>query len=155
MATFKDRLDRSWNIDITVFEMRKVKNEFNIDFGECASSENKVFGRLAKDPILLVDVLSCLLEDQIKQTGLNERQFAQGIVGIGIKNAADALVEAIVNFSKPLDGAVMKATWEKMTATEEIAAEEVLGVMQELDVKPLIRERINEALKPLLKKSGV
>ena len=86
---------------------------------------------------------------------MNERQFAQGIVGIGIKNAADALVEAIVNFSKPLDGAVMKATWEKMTATEEIAAEEVLGVMKELDVKPLIRERINEALKPLLKKSGV
>jgi hypothetical protein len=42
-----------------------------------------------------------------------------------------------------------------MTTTKEVAAEEVLGVMKELDVKAMVRERINEALKPLLKKSGV
>jgi hypothetical protein len=154
MATFKDRLDRTWTIDLTVLEVKKVKNEFKLDLCEWSSRENKVFERLANDPVLLVDVLSCLLEDQIKHLGLTEKQFAQGMAGIGIVNATNALVEAIVNFSPPQEGQVMQAMWKKVQATKELAAVQVLERVENLDLDSLVKRKIDEALSPLPMKSG-
>jgi hypothetical protein len=154
MASFQDRLSRTWNIEITVFELKKVKDEFQLDLAECASADNRLFARLSTDTVLLVDVLSCLLEDQIKQLGLNDRQFAQGIVGVGITHAIEALVEAIVNFSQPREGQLMRAMWNKLESTKELATVRVLGQMDEIDVNKLVTEHIDEALKSLPRKSG-
>jgi hypothetical protein len=154
MATFQDNLSRTWHIDITVIELKKLKDEFQLDLGECASRENKILAQLSTNTVLLVDVLSCLLEEQIKHLGLNERQFAQGIVGAGITKALDALVEAIINFSQPREGQVLRAMWNKLEATKELATERVLGRMEELDVDQLVTQQIDEALKTLPRKSG-
>jgi hypothetical protein len=154
MATFQDNLSRTWHIDITVIELKKLKDEFQLDLGECASRENKILAQLSTNTVLLVDVLSCLLEEQVKQLGLNERQFALGIVGAGITKALDALVEAIINFSQPREGQVLRAMWNKLEATKELATERVLGQMEDLDVDKLVTQQIEEALKTLPKKSG-
>lgn len=154
MASFKDRLDRSWMISLTTIELKKVKDEFKLNLAEWACEDSKLLSRLSSDPILLVDVLSCLLEDQIKQYGFNEKQFAEGIVGVGIENATQALVEALVNFSKPQQGRVIQAVWNKMTATEDLATERVLSRIGELDVQSLVDSQMEGALKKLPMKSG-
>jgi hypothetical protein len=154
MASFKDRLDRTWLIRLTAVELKKVKDEFKLNLAEWACKDNTLLERISNDPILLVDLLSCLLEDQIKQYGFNEHQFAEGIVGVGIENAANALVEALVNFSPPQRGRVIRAVWNKMTATEDWVTEKSLGNLEALDVQALLEAEMAEARKKLPMKSG-
>jgi hypothetical protein len=154
MATFRDQLDRSWTLNITVIEVKKIKKEFELDFNEFASGDGRVIQRLATDTVLLVDVLSTLLEDQIKQRGLDERQFAQGMVGVGIEAATDALVEAVVNFSKPQAGRVIRAVYAKMQATTSLASARVMTRLEDLNVEELVNSQIDKALTLLPKKFG-
>jgi hypothetical protein len=154
MANFKDRLDRGWTLELTVLELKKLKSEFQLDLAEFASRENTVFERLASDPVLLVDVLSCLLEEQIRQVGLSEKQFAQGIAGVGIVNATNALIEAVVNFSRPQEGQIIQAMWAKFQATRELATERVLDRMETLDLERLVGQKLDPILASLPQKSG-
>lgn len=154
MATFNDRLDRQWTIEFTVLDLKKLKREFQIDLAEFVSRDNSLFERLATDPVLLLDVLSCLLEEQIAKRGLDERQFAQGFAGIGLVNATEAFIEAIANFSRPQEGQIIRAVWAKVQATRELATVRVLDRMQTLDLSKLVTEKIDMALAQLPQTSG-
>ena len=154
MATFTDELSREWKLALTVIELKKLKTEFQIDLAEFAGSGSTVFVRLASDPILLVDVLSCLLEEQIKKLGLDEKQFAAGIFGEGIERATSALVEAVINFSKPQEGRIIRAMWNKVQATRELATERVMDRMDALDLSKLVEDKLGEVLPTLPVMSG-
>ncbi len=154
MATFTDELGREWKLALTVIELKKLKTEFQIDLAEFTGSGSTVFVRLSSDPILLVDVLSCLLEERIKKLGLDEKQFAAGIFGEGIERATSALVEAVINFSKPQEGRIIRAMWNKVQATRELATERVMDRMDALDLSKLVENKLGEVLPTLPVMSG-
>lgn len=154
MPSFKDGLNRCWNLEITVIELKRVKDRLGVDLGECAHGKNEVINRLAEDEVFLIDVLSLVLEDQYQKAGLTVEQFVTGFFGQGAHDATEALVEAIANFIRPQRGRVLRAIWRKMTATKELATERVLGEMEDLDIDQMVTARIHGLLSNLPKKSG-
>jgi hypothetical protein len=154
LATFTDQLGREWKLSLTVLDLKKLKTEFALDLAEFAAAQSPAFARLSSDPVLLVDVLSCLLQEQLTKLGLDERQFVAGFVGEGIERATEALIEAIANFSKPQEGRVIRAIWNKVQATRDLATQRVLDRMDSIDLPRLVETKLGGALEQLPLKSG-
>jgi hypothetical protein len=54
--------------------------------------------RLVRDPVLLVDILAVVCEDQIKEHGIDAREFARSMRGDAIETATVALLRETVSF---------------------------------------------------------
>jgi len=154
MPTFKDSLNRSWNLEISILELKKVKERLKVDLAECAHGNNEIITRLSEDAVFLIDILAVVLEDQYQKAGLTVEQFITGFYGSGVDSATHALVEAIANFIRPQRGRILRAMWKKMTAGQEYAAQEMLGKVEELDVEQMVNAKIRGILDSLPSKSG-
>jgi hypothetical protein len=104
-------LGREWSIEITVDEIRTLRKELGINLLAVFQRDSNVLQQLATDPVLLVDTLCVLLEDSIKKKGIDERSFNAGLVGQGIENAVNCLVDSIVLFSPPHQKEMLSAIW--------------------------------------------
>ena len=79
MSSFKDALGREWSFSITVIEVKRLRELIQVDLLDFASEKaDQMFNRLATDPVLLVDLMSILLTDQIQDRGLDERLSVAG-----------------------------------------------------------------------------
>jgi hypothetical protein len=126
MPTFRDSLDRPWTIEITFLEVKKLRSELQLDVLAMFEQESNLFERLSRDTILLVDVVSVLLSDQIRAKEMDEREFARGLVGEGLQNAIDALVEALLSFSPPLKRGMLKEVWSQQQKLEKEVVRQVI-----------------------------
>jgi hypothetical protein len=126
MPTFRDSLDRPWTIEITFLEVKKLRAELQLDVLAMFEQDSNLFERLSRDTILLVDVVSVLLSDQIRAKEMDEREFAKGLLGDGLQNATNALVEALLAFSPPLKRGMLKAVWEQQQKLETAVASKVI-----------------------------
>lgn len=97
MATFKDNEKRDWLVAVTVEDIKQVRAR--LDGLDLADVYSDTLNRLADDPVLLVDVLWVLCEEQAKTAGVTDRQFGRAMAGDSIVNATTALVEAVTDFS--------------------------------------------------------
>jgi hypothetical protein len=154
MPTFKDSVNRSWTIEITVIELKKVKERLGVDLAECGHGNNAIIDRLSMDDVFLVDILAVVLEEQYQKAGLTPEQFVTGLFGQGADDAVNCLVEAIANFLRPQRGRVLRAMWKKLTAGTDYAAEEMLGRVEDLDIEQMVKTKIAGILESLPTKSG-
>jgi hypothetical protein len=134
MSQFTDALGRKWSIEITVLSVKQLRQELGVDLlslaDKPAPGQVGLLQRLASDPVLLVDVISVLLSTEIRNRSLNELEFARGLVGTGILAACDALIEAIVNFTPPQQGQLIKTMHEKVKLIESAGYSKVSTMLE-------------------------
>lgn len=94
-ATFTDLVGREWTIRLDAPLVKRVKEICGIMLTDLRSDP---FLKLSSDPILLVDVLWLLCEDQAKQRAITDQEFGKSISDEQIDSAASALVVAVANF---------------------------------------------------------
>lgn len=106
MHTFTDNTGDSWSIVLLRPQLKQVKAELGIDL---LAVENKtLWMKLIDDLMLLGDLASILLQEQIKTKGLNEEGFAKRFAGEGLENFCQALLQAIVDFFPPRKRAILQ-----------------------------------------------
>lgn len=99
MAEFTDSIGRKWIVNINWVTIEEVKKTIDYDLLKVDSDGALVcIKELIDNPGQLVTVLYALLIDQVTAYKLDERQFAEGMLGTALDEAHYAVCEGIANF---------------------------------------------------------
>lgn len=147
MPQFIDFLERKWILNVNYETVKRVRDELQINLLEVVDkidpkdkTSETLLQRLASDEVLLVDVVSVILTPQINERGLTASQFAEGMMGQGLENATDALIEGIANFSRPQKGRMIRETWSKSKFYESSMTERGIQLLN----SPRLSEAVND-----------
>lgn len=123
MKTFTDNAKRSWDVEINVAAIKRVRDLAQVDLLEIV--EGKLIDRLIRDPILLCDVVYAVCRPQAEQRGVSDEEFGRAMAGDAIEHATAALLEELVSFCpSPRDrknlGRVLEATNRVMDKARDL-----------------------------------
>lgn len=123
MKTFTDNAKRSWNVEINVAAIKRVRDLANVDLLEIV--EGKLIERLIRDPILLCDIVYAACKPQADERSVTDEEFGRAMAGDAIEHATAALLEELVSFCpSPRDrknlGRVLEATNRVMDRARDL-----------------------------------
>ena len=103
MRVFKDKNDFSWEIEVNISALKKVKSYLDLNLLDIfkqnpETQKFELLEKISEDPILLVDLLFVLCEKQVKERNMNAEDFANVFSGEVIENAVNALLYEIIDF---------------------------------------------------------
>jgi len=123
MATFTDTEGRSWIVAVNCATLGRCK-----DAGVDLTRPDAAL-RIADDVLQLGMALWCMVERQAESRGITPEQFAESLgSGEVIDAAADALLEALVDFTRPGRRAVLR----KAIATKQDVDRKAVGVAEQM-----------------------
>lgn len=125
MAKFRDAEGREWELRITVGLLPKLR-----EVGLNAARATEAFETVLKegDPEKIGQWLWALCEEQAAKIGLAPESFAAGMDGPALFAAADAIAEALTDFSqRPTVAAKFKA---KLSAVKTGAEAEAIRAVE-------------------------
>lgn len=146
MSRFKDANHREWHLDITVNELRRVKKMVDLDLLDL--EEGRTIARLANDPILLVDVLWILCEDQAQKEGITDEQFGRSLRGEVIEHATEALFEALTDFFPPQRQILLR----KLIETARTMGQKERALVEMYVNSPALEEFMDQQIEELKQK---
>ena len=123
MKTFTDNAGRSWDISVTVDAVKRVRSLLDVDLMDAASG--KLIQELAEDPVLLCDVIYCIVKPQADEREVTDEDFGKAMAGDAIDQATTAFLEDLVNFFPSLRRQMLEKVLTKLKNLEAIAAEVV------------------------------
>ena len=123
MKTFTDNAGRSWNISITVDAIKRVRSLLDIDLTEAAAG--KLIQQLADNPVLLCDVIYCIVKPEADAKEITDEDFGKAMAGDAIDQATSAFLEDLVNFFPSRKREMLEKVLIKLKNLEAIAAEVV------------------------------
>lgn len=124
MHSFFDRRGFTWEVNINVSQVKRVKDALDVDLLRLDDENN--LNRLAQDPVLLADVLFVLCSKQAKDRGVDDVQFGEQLAGDTIEDATTAFLEELVSFFPNQKRRVLAKALDKIKAVEAQAAEAAL-----------------------------
>ena len=104
MKTFTDSKGRTWEVELNIRQMKRVRDTLGIDLVNVISANKDgsvstdTLERVANDPILLVDILWVLCEGQAKPAGVTDDDFGSSLAGDSIEEATRAFLDELVDF---------------------------------------------------------
>lgn len=126
MPTFKDASAREWVLEVTVDDIRTVRERLKYDLVDI--SEDSI-NKLYDDPVLLVDVIWLLCESQATGRKISDVEFGRSLKGDAIEEATAALLEAIADFfpgsRRSLLKKVISTTADMRVAVDGMAMEQI------------------------------
>lgn len=129
MAKFTDRQGGEWVLTLTVETIRRVRSETGYDLAAVFTAEGMT---KLTDPSLLVDVLCSVVGGQLASKQLTPKQFGELFDGDSLESAANALLEASVDFLPSGRREVIRKLWSKAdevaTAASEVLAAKIEGL---------------------------
>jgi hypothetical protein len=130
VKTFKDNLDRSWDISINVAAVKRVRDLVGVDLLEIV--EGSLIEKLIRDPVLLCDVVYAVCKPQADERDppVTDEEFGRAMAGDAIEHATTALLEDLVSFCpSPRDrtnlGRVLEATNRVMDRARDLIEEKL------------------------------
>ena len=117
MASFDDSENRSWTLRIDVNAIRRVRDALGVDLPDLAGGP--LLGRVAGDPVLLVDILYVLCRGQAEDRSVEAEAFGAAMVGDAIDRATAALLEALADFCPSREAALIRQILEGGQALRE------------------------------------
>ncbi len=148
MKTFKDRECREWSISVDVSAVKRVKSLLDVNLLEVA--DGKLLELLVSDPVLLCDIIYCLVKPQADERGVDDESFGRAMGGDAIDHATAALLGELVSFFPNGKRRVLGKALEKLRAFEARAVE---AAEKRLD-SPELDARFESALASLGDSSG-
>ena len=127
MRVFKDKKDNTWEIEITISALKRVKSYLDLNLLDIFKQNQEtqkfeLLEKISEDPVLLVDLLFVLCEKQVKERNMSTEDFANVFSGEVIENAVNALLYEIIDFFPETKKAVLKKildTGKKMQGEAE------------------------------------
>ena len=131
MKIFKDARGNSWEININVAAIKRVRDLLNADLLDIQTTMPRLLG----DPIFLVDMLYCLCKTQLEGQGITDEQFGESIAGDVLGAAKNALMEELKSFfPSPQERAAVDKAIQKGTQMVNLLREKSLMKMEEVDL---------------------
>lgn len=138
MARFKDNKGRDWDVIVDVPNLKLVRERCHFELGKLLADNFKRLDELAEDPVLLVDVLFVLCEEQAKEKKVAPEEFGRSLTGDAIGAAYDALRDAYADFCPSQRAKPLRALAEKIKAFDKAVTEKALAAVEGLDVEALL-----------------
>jgi hypothetical protein len=104
MKAFTDAKGRAWEIELNIRQMKRVRDILGVDLvnviqtNKDGSVATDTIDRVANDPIILVDILWVLCEEQARAAGVTDADFGSSVAGDSISEATRAFLDELVDF---------------------------------------------------------
>jgi len=138
---FTDTDNRPWTIELNVHAVKRVRDLLGVDLLDLGGSdgdkpEDQLVFRLIADPVLLVDVLYVVCQEQASAASVDDAAFGRAMAGDAIDAATRALLEELADFTpSPRDRArarkVIAATWELIDRAQDVLDGRIDATMAE------------------------
>lgn len=115
MARFTDAEGREWPLEINIPLAKAIKRELDVDILDVETAMEV----LARNPVLLCDVLYLLVKRQADERGLTDEDFGNSLRGEALEHAQTAFLQALSDFSPPRQREILTAVLETWTEVEE------------------------------------
>lgn len=127
MRTFQDNQKRTWEVEINVSVVKRVRGALDLDL--LGVMEGGVLERLVNDPVLLCDLIYVVCQPQAEKADISDEDFGRAMAGDAIDHATSAVLEELADFfPSPRRGLLKKslAKIEKLEGMAVSAAEKML-----------------------------
>lgn len=138
MATFRDGNGREWHINVTVADVKRVKEQTGLLLTSLVEDRLMPLATLVSDPVKLVDTVWVLIEPQAKAAGLTDEQFGQSLSGDSVDQMAKAFMEALTDFFPKRQSAMLKTLLTKQKDLQDALADRAEVELSRLTVEQLI-----------------
>lgn len=98
MRSFKDADGRDWSIAVNVTTIERLRSRLQVDLLSLCDDNCKLLAQLADDPVLLVNSLYVICEDQAQARSVSDEDFGRAMFGDVIGSAHEVLMAEIVDF---------------------------------------------------------
>jgi chorismate mutase len=143
MSSFKDARERQWLLQLNVSNIRAIREKHKVDL---ASLEGKAFDQLEADPVLLVDVLHTLCEEQIEKEKITPAEFGESLVGDAIDNATAAMLQAIADFFPKSKREMVQTLARKTQAMREVGLQKAMAKIESPELEAKVMEAMDQRL---------
>lgn len=140
MPWFTDADYRTWNVELTLDEIKRVRSQLDVDLLDVGNET--LFARLVQDPELIVDVLHVVLGPQCDDQRLDAVAFARGLRGDALDAASQALLEALVDFFPRRRREVLRAALAKTDRWLDATADHARSVIESDRLDTLLEQQI-------------
>ena len=150
MKTFTDSKGRSWEVELNIRQMKRVRDTLGIDLVNVISASKDgtvstdTLERVANDPILLVDILWVLCEGQAKPAGVTDDDFGSSLAGDSIEEATRAVLDELVDFFPGARRLYLRKAVDLARKYERESADVLKKVLE----SPEFEDRLKTSLKP-------
>ncbi len=131
MQVFYDRHSQSWDVDVTIYTIKAVRNRMGFDLLDAKTLIERI-----QDPIFLCDLLYCICKDQAEERGLSDEDFGKSLSGASIKEGRDAFLEAYANFIPDPKG---QDAFREMIGRLKSAGDRILDVLEKR-MEPILKK---------------
>jgi hypothetical protein len=138
MATFRDGNGREWHINVTVADVKRVKEQTGLLLTSLVEDKLLPLAALVSDPVRLVDTVWVLVEPQAKAAGLTDEQFGQSLSGDSVDQMANAFMEALTDFFPKRQSEMLKMLLVKQKDLQNALADRAEVELSRLTVEQLI-----------------
>lgn len=131
MKTFKDRFDRSWDIEVhggTITRVHSLTGYLLTNYITVEGNEE-----LAKNPVRLLAVLFACCKAQADERKIDADDFIKGIGGDAMDAAITALQDEVIAFSPPSSRPGLRLLAEKTKALKDEAGKKMVVELEKMD----------------------
>jgi len=147
MAKFTDSAGRSWEPEVNVVTIGRVRDGLKINLLELLLPNSTLAEKL-NDPCLLVDVLYLLCKDDADARGLSDIEFGKAQTMDGIEDAWSAVLEGLVLFSPRGLRPAHQKVLEKARKYQAVATEQVKLLAEHPEFDAMLETEIARRLNP-------
>jgi len=121
MKTFHDNKARKWAITLNIDALKRVRSLLDVDLMDAVNG--KLLERLIIDPVLLCDVIYCVVKPDADAKEITDEDFGRAMAGDAIERATNALLEELVDFFPERKRLVLTKALAKLDKFENLAIE--------------------------------
>lgn len=99
MPQFTDTKSRVWHLELSIGLALAIRAKLKVDFLNLL--DGKALDAVSRSDETLVNVLWLICAEQAQAAGVDEVEFAMGLGGDALGEAIEALLEALVLFTRP------------------------------------------------------
>ncbi len=140
MKSFNDRDGRSWNIEITVDAIKRVRTLVGVNLLEVI--DGKLIDQLAADPILLCDVIYAAVKPQADERQISDEDFGRAMAGDAIERATTAFFDELIDFFPGRRRHLLATAMKKVLHVQDLA---ITAAEQRLD-DPALERQLRELM---------
>ena len=140
MRSFKDNEGREWTISINVTSIKKIKaSSLAVDLLDIM--DGKLMNRFADDPILFIDVIWLLCEEQAQKLEVTDEEFGRGMAGDALDKASEAFLEELVDFFPKSKRDPLKTVLRKSVLMQDLVMQRAILSLEKPEVEAMLLEK--------------
>jgi len=143
VKTFTDNAERSWNVEINVAAVKRVRDLAGVDLLEIV--EGKLIQKLISDPVLLCDIIYVVCKPLADERSISDEDFGRAMAGDAIEHATSALLEELVSFCpSPRDRKNLGQVLEKTNRVMDKARDLIEEKLETIEVDQVVEEAVRQ-----------